>query len=217
VTEILTTPLRAEEEFEFPRHASLVATGVGYAMGFMRRHRDTRPVDVDIREDSPDETVIYELTTASGVCHAILLRSAWLRPTGDPGLDGARPLTVRVTVDENIVLEQSVDEHVRTGYPYPLRKCFCNSWGGMGMECRCPATPVSRRHPDSFLFYAARVEGPRLTNAVTLPEHDYGIFAPNGTVVRISLVKVGPGPVRFKAVAGITAALYSTKIEDVEA
>lgn len=208
-----TAEISREEAFNFPEFASLVnlPQGNAFAMGLKRRVRDSRDVEVAFSEA---ERVVYEYRTTSEPAEATLLRGAWLRPIGP--LDGARPLKIQVLVDDAIVLEEDIDLHIHAGhFPFPRRPCSCNEWGH-DQECKCPTTPLQQRISTGVLFGAARVERPTLMDASTFPDDHYGIFAPNGSLVQIKVVKGHSEPVSFKARCGITAALYSTSTKNLE-
>jgi hypothetical protein len=204
-----------EELFEFPAHAALVnnITCGSFPMFFKERLREARELQSQIPEGPPAWVTAYRYMVQCEVAHAVLLRSAWIRPLEDLGVADARPLQVRVLVDEEVVLEQGIDRHV---HPAPVhRNCFCNGWGERGVDCVCRAAPLDagdRR----LLFQATRIELLNAPSFTSFPENPYGIFAPNGTPIEIQLRKVGSPPIEFRAAVGITAALYVSRWPQAE-
>jgi len=200
-----------EEAFSFPEYAGLVdhQRDVAYALARVQQLRDTRIVPVRVGPGHLDQAVVYEHMVSTKKHAAVLLRSAWLRPVGS--MDGARPVIVQVLVDGVVALEETIDQHLRAGYPLPQRLCACNNWQ-QDLECKCPVAALSR-NPKGFLFSAVKLDDERHA----LGGQPYGIFAPDKTLVQIRVVKPGSGPVDFQARCGITAALYSTSTKDVPA
>jgi len=199
-----------EETFAFPKYAAMVDRGAGkaFTLGLCRQINATKVVPVKIGPEPIAQAVVYEYVVDAKPIAAVLLRSAWLRPIGS--MDGAGPLKIQVLVDDQVILDQSLDEHLRTGYPFPVRACSCNRWEAT-LECKCtvPFLPAS---PTENKLYPA-TERDELGQA--WPERQYGIFAPHQTILQIRVVKSGDGPVKFKARCGITAALYSTSTQDM--
>lgn len=210
----------AEEAFKFPKYAALFdqKKKLAYAMGLVKQLHVSKIVPVRVGPGHLDRTTVYQYDVKIDLCTAVLVRSAWLRPIGS--MDGAGPLKIQVLIDDVVALDQPVDEHLWAGHPSPRRACACNDWQRTA-ECRCPATMLSCGAL-SGVFPAIGVKEPDGAVAVqTIGEADeerpYGIFAPNETLIQIRVVKPGRDPVDFQARCGLTAALYSTRMQDVPA
>lgn len=201
----------AEETFAFPKYAAMLdrQNYKAFVLGFVRQLHATKIVPVRIGPGDLAQSVVYEYVVEASPVAAVFLRSAWFRPVGS--MDGARPLKIQVLVDDHVVLNQSIDEHLRAGYPFPVRACSCNRWEKT-LECKCQVSPLVV-DPLAKIYPAVGLDDQQQA----WPERQYGVFAPNKTVVQIRVVKPGDGPVEFQARCGITAALYSTKTSDIMA
>lgn len=199
-----------EETFAFPKYAAMVDRGAtkAFVLGFCRQIQATKIVPVQIGSSPLTRSVVYEYVVDAKPIAAVLLRSAWLRPIGS--MDGARPFKVQVLVDDQIVLDQPIDEHIRAGYPFPIRACSCNHWEKT-LECKCPVPSLQVSSLVEKLYPATEWDD----QGQAWPDRQYGIFAPHKTIVQIRVVKSGEGPVDFQARCGITAALYSTSTQDM--
>lgn len=205
-------------DFVFPKCVALIneCNKTAFTLGLVRQLQDTRPVHVRVGSGHLGQAFVYEHKVNVEKRQAVLLRSAWLK-LADDGMDGARPLTIKVLVDDKVVLDQPIDHHIRKGYPFPRRPCSCNAWE-MDLDCKCRETPLLVPGRLSMaLFGAAKCDDAVVGEGVgeAYPTMPYGIFLPVDSVVQIAVVKPGSGEVDFKATCGITAALYSTSTKDI--
>lgn len=215
------TETLVEETFAFPKYAALLdqRTNTAYIMGRVKQLHVSKIMPVQVGPGHLDRATVYEYNVRDlDVCTAVMVRSAWLRPIGS--MDGARPLTIQVLLDDVVALEQTIDEHLRMGYPFPGRPCACNGWQKTA-ECKCPVKPLSCSAMSAvFPAVAVRETGKTAeghTAGEALQDQPYGVFAPDQTLIQIRVVKPGHGPVDFRARCGITAALYSTRAKDIVA
>lgn len=200
-----TQELTQEEAFTFPEHAGLVNpnTRTAYALKIVRGIQETKIVSIDT---GPLERIVYSFQTTSKPPQAILLRSAWVRPL--EAVDRALPLRVVVKVDHQKTLDQAWKAHQVGGLPV-LGPCACNKWNERKI-CVCPVARLGNLTPDCYLLRGAELsEGMQ-----ALPDRPLGVFAPHGSLIEISLLREGPCSAKFQARCGITAALYSTSMQD---
>lgn len=212
----------AEEVFDFPKYIGLLhqSKKTSYAMGFVKQLHVSKIVPVRVGPEHLDQTTVYEYNVQDiDACQAVLVRSAWLRPVGS--MDGAQPLKIQVLIDGDVILEESIDEHLMVGYgSSPRHACACNKWDKTG-DCKCPVKMLSCGEMATGVFPAVVIrgagepKGDQIWEAIW--ESQYGVFAPDKTLIEIRVVKPGRGPVEFQARCGITAALYSTRAGDISA
>lgn len=195
-----------EESFAFPKYAAFIDSprDKAYGIGFVRQLHVSKVVPVRVGPGRGDQTVVYEYETESTTVQAVLLRNAWLRPVGS--LDKTHAVKIQVLVDEDLVFEEPIEQHLK---PTPgNRPCACNFWAS-GVACQCSTLPIlpSKVWP----FDAAGLD----EKQQTVRSMHYGLFLPTQTLIQIRVVNPWRGGVEFQARCGITAALYSTKTGDI--